>query len=274
VPQTWSASNGPNPQEQCKITLLMKPNEKHLDSLEKRPELNDPLNEFKNLLCYSIQMGTDYYILRFGLYTVQLWRLKEVDPNASEADKSQKGFQLEGSPYFYKSMEANELVYIRAFKATDYGGGFTFKEDWRIGLKKVIPEVLFMGDTGHIFVEIEHQFDYYKNKTNHPSDNDSRELIKTFEKKWPFNKFAQKKKITYRIVDVDEIFLPISKTPISNNRSSTMDYMGSPTDSDFHEIESACRALHHINGVDQVNLIVYTQDFQLTIIYRVKTDQN
>ncbi|KAI8887137.1 hypothetical protein K501DRAFT_307808 [Backusella circina FSU 941] len=257
VPQTWKISKGPNSQEplKCKITLLKEKNEKYMTRMSTRPELNEPLNEFQKLLCYSIQVDTDYYILRFGYYTVQLWRLKKMDLDASEADKLKKGFQLkeEDSPYFYKSMEDSELVYIRTYKATDYGTGFTFKEDWNIHIKSDVPEVLFMDETGHIFVEMEHQFDYCKGNKNQPSDQNSRKLLETLGGKWPFTKLVKKNdKLTYKILDVDEIFLPISKTPSisTNNRSSTIDYVVSSTDSNFHEIESACRALHHINGSD------------------------
>jgi hypothetical protein len=245
IPWNWRGSSESDPQEttSCKITLLMKPGERYMARFCMRPELNDPLNEFKNLLCYSIQMGTDYYILRFGLYTVQLWRLIEMGPNASEADKSQKGFQLEGSPYFYKSMEANELVYIRTYKATDYETGLTFKMDWRIRVELGFPKVSFMDETGHIYVEIEHQ--------------NLRKFLRTFEKTWPISPITKNEKLTYKFVHVDEIFLPILKAPSvsTNNRFSTIDSTGDSTNSDFHEIESACRELCHINDTNEVRYL-------------------
>lgn len=210
-------------------------------------------------------MDTDYYILRFGLYTVQLWRLIEMGPNASETDKSQEGFQLEGSPYFYKSMYVNKLVYIRAYKATDYGAESTFKDHWRIRTRtsvytiKPVPEVLFMDDTGHIFVEIKKKkINYLENLITQPSNHNSRDFLRFFKRKWPFSIIIKKaQSLVYNIVDVDEIFLPISKTfTISmDNRFSAIDSTGNSTHSDFHEIESACRALHYINDTNEVRYL-------------------
>ncbi|KAI8883517.1 hypothetical protein K501DRAFT_333305 [Backusella circina FSU 941] len=243
VPETWTSIQELyyNRPLGFKITLLTKINKLDFISHKERPELNGPLNEFQKLLCYSIKINYTYYILRFGLYTVQLWRLKEMDSDALEQDESINGFRLEeeDSPYFYKSMVENELVYIRAYKATDYGTGFTFKEDWDIHIKSGIPEVAFMDGTGHIFVTIEHRSDYAANKSDYPSDPNASKLISTLKYKWPFKKTLENKRYPYEILDVDEIFLPLSKTSTSstNNRSS-----------EFHEIESACHALHFINN--------------------------
>ncbi|KAG2229374.1 hypothetical protein INT48_000911 [Thamnidium elegans] len=77
-------------------------------------EIDNSLLEFQNLKCGNIKIGEKEYLIRFGMHTIQLWKL---NPDAKSGDPIRTN---------------DELIYIRAYKGPDYGLNYSFRKTWVI----------------------------------------------------------------------------------------------------------------------------------------------
>jgi hypothetical protein len=214
-------------------------------------EITDTLDKTNDLLCYYIDIQSFRYVLRFGNSTVQLWRLNPVaDLTLSKPDEL---FQLtiDGtSKHFYKSLEKNDLVYIRAYKGHDYNALSSFRDHWQIKTDKKRPAgLLFMEDVGRIMVNVEMVTDFCR----HTTVGGSNPGVRRVESYLRRERDRVPKSVKIKMFDMDEIFLPIEKLDqdyLTNHQSSACD---------FHEIESAALALHSLyclkkKSVKKVNI--------------------
>ncbi|GAA5803912.1 hypothetical protein HPULCUR_009397 [Helicostylum pulchrum] len=154
-------------------------------SCKEEYEISNNLLDYKHLKCGYINVEGMKYLIRFGRHTVQLW--------------SVKGSITEEDPI----SEEDQLLYIRAYKAPDYGRAYSFRDSWKI---YNFDSIKFVGNNplGRLIVNIRDTSD------DNSSDKNSSKVYHT-----------------------EEIFLPLDE--VNNGRKF-----------DYHQLESACQALHFL----------------------------
>ena len=217
-------------------------------------QVENELNDFKELTCFRMNYYDGIYLLRFGTHTVQLWRLST--PSTDE-----------------------QLIYIRAYKPAseaftqDYDPKWTLNKGWKRDEKKVFEEALRPDQNGRVEVHICSEIflddnyektepisnKYYFDEVYLPleellqsEDNYRFSMDKTKDIKLKTVKIQSKASnikgkpsvsstneesnhTTERDVSVQKS--PLPATPVPSFKFQCVEY---------HYIESACQALHYI----------------------------
>ncbi|KAI7892963.1 uncharacterized protein EV154DRAFT_561880 [Mucor mucedo] len=93
-------------------------------------ELCNNLRDFNNLKCGILNVNGNQLLIRFGLYTVQLWELS--GPAIGLVNPSNNLITPATNMETVASEQEDKLLYIRAYKGPDYGIKYSFRENWRI----------------------------------------------------------------------------------------------------------------------------------------------
>ncbi|KAI7892962.1 uncharacterized protein EV154DRAFT_503473 [Mucor mucedo] len=93
-------------------------------------ELSNNLRDFNSLKCGILNVNGNQLLIRFGLYTVQLWELS--GPAISLVNPSNDLITPAANMETVASKQDDKLLYIRAYKGPDYGIKYSFRENWRI----------------------------------------------------------------------------------------------------------------------------------------------
>jgi hypothetical protein len=208
-------------------------------------EMIQPLDDKKQTVSYLIKKDDDRFVLRFNFNMIQLWQLEEVsDPDGVDANdkfdftpeapkinrrkttpsdqaaiREQKEYEdrcVEVKEY-YNTLEKSILIYIRAFKGQHYLPLSTFREDWKLTLKKernFQPHASIMNDNGRILVDI------------------------------GYDKQTTKDEIFLRIPDSQSE--SVNEPHGSTSTSSLTSIVDSDSSMVYHEIESFSQALHYL----------------------------
>ncbi|KAG2206944.1 hypothetical protein INT47_008413 [Mucor saturninus] len=99
-------------------------------------ELCNNLRDFNYLKCGILNVNGNQLLIRFGLYTVQLWQLSgpAIDPDNPSNNLITPAVDMET----VDSKQEDKLLYIRAYKGPDYGIKYSFRENWKIqGFKSI-----------------------------------------------------------------------------------------------------------------------------------------
>jgi hypothetical protein len=94
--------------------------ESNLEDLPDGSDARTDDEETKKTTCYVRQHDGKAYLLQFGKYLVQLWSLQ----NIPEYDN--------GKPVISGIDDLEELLFIHAYKASNYGFTNTFRESWSL----------------------------------------------------------------------------------------------------------------------------------------------